>query len=48
MKLFYLYFQIIIDRTTWVTNPGDKIPPHYRLDNQLLIPLYIYIFLNKN
>jgi len=35
---------MILDRTTWVTNPGDKTPIKYQLDNQLLLPLYIFIF----
>lgn len=30
---------MILDRTTWVTTPGDKTPLIYRLDTQLLIPL---------
>ena len=32
---------MIVDRTTWVTTPGEKIPVIYRLDTQLLIPLYV-------
>jgi hypothetical protein len=32
---------MIVDRTTWVTSPGDKTPIKYRLDTQLLIPLYV-------
>jgi len=35
---------MIVDRTSWVTSPGDKIPIIYRLDTQLLIPLYISKF----
>jgi hypothetical protein len=35
---------MIVDRTSWVTTPGDKIPIIYRLDTQLLIPLYISRF----
>ncbi|CAF4434062.1 unnamed protein product, partial [Adineta steineri] len=31
--------KMIVDRTTWVTNPADKTPTIYRLDTQLLIPL---------
>ncbi|CAF1374593.1 unnamed protein product [Rotaria sordida] len=31
--------KMIVDRTTWLTNPGDKSPLVYRLDTQLLIPL---------
>ncbi|CAF2034690.1 unnamed protein product [Rotaria magnacalcarata] len=31
--------KMIVDRTTWLTNPGDKTPLVYRLDTQLLIPL---------
>jgi len=31
---------MIVDRTSWVTNAADKTPVIYRLDTQLLIPLY--------
>ncbi|CAF0874104.1 unnamed protein product [Adineta ricciae] len=31
--------KMILDRTTWVTAPGEKTPLVYRLDTQLLIPL---------
>ncbi|CAF0831896.1 unnamed protein product [Rotaria sp. Silwood1] len=31
--------KMIVDRTTWLTNPVDKSPLVYRLDTQLLIPL---------
>ncbi|CAF1275673.1 unnamed protein product [Adineta ricciae] len=31
--------KMVVDRTTWVTNPVDKSPVIYRLDTQLLIPL---------
>lgn len=31
--------KMLVDRTTWATNPSDKSPLIYRLDTQLLIPL---------
>jgi hypothetical protein len=34
---------MVVDRTTWVISPGDKTPIIYRLDTQLLIPLYIFL-----
>lgn len=34
---------MIVDRTTWVTSPADKTPIIYRLDTQLLIPLYVLL-----
>ncbi len=33
---------MIVDRTSWVTSAGDKTPIIYRLDTQLLIPLYVF------
>ena len=35
------HFQMIVDRTTWISDRRDKSPLMYRLDTQLLIPLYI-------
>jgi hypothetical protein len=32
---------MVVDRTSWVTTAGDKTPVIYRLDTQLLIPLYV-------
>jgi hypothetical protein len=32
-------FQMVVDRTTWVTSSLDKSQVIYRLDTQLLIPL---------
>jgi hypothetical protein len=43
-KFFIFYSQMIVDRTTWVTSPTDRTPLNYRLDTQLLIPLYRNIF----
>ncbi|CAF0794665.1 unnamed protein product [Didymodactylos carnosus] len=31
--------KMTVDRTTWVTKPGEKTPGSYQLDRQLLIPL---------
>ncbi|CAF1066034.1 unnamed protein product [Adineta steineri] len=31
--------KMIVDRKTWITNPGDKIAIMYNLDTQLLLPL---------
>jgi hypothetical protein len=33
---------MVVDRTSWVTSAGDKTSVIYRLDTQLLIPLYVF------
>jgi len=45
----HIIFQMIVDRTSWITQPNDKTSVIYQLDVQLLVPLYVInnIFLEQ-
>ena len=38
----YFIFQIVVDRTSWITQPNDKTSIIYQLDARLNVPLYVY------